>query len=65
MFTWHGITTILVQVTANVSAAYPKDTESPPGGVEDMIRLAYLHEPGVLQNLKSRYSLDEIYVSLA
>ncbi|KAK3148684.1 hypothetical protein QOZ80_3AG0207370 [Eleusine coracana subsp. coracana] len=26
-----------------------------------MTRLAYLHEPGVLQNLKSRYSLNEIY----
>ncbi|KAF8643980.1 hypothetical protein HU200_066619 [Digitaria exilis] len=49
------------KVTANVSSAYPKDTESPRGGVEDMTRLAYLHEPGVLQNLKSRYSLNEIY----
>ncbi|KAI5013652.1 hypothetical protein ZWY2020_037182 [Hordeum vulgare] len=26
-----------------------------------MTRLAYLHEPGVLQNLKSRYALNEIY----
>lgn len=50
-------------MTANVSSAYPKDTESPRGGVEDMTRLAYLHEPGVLQNLKSRYGLNEIYVS--
>ncbi|KAL6909325.1 hypothetical protein ACP4OV_001606 [Aristida adscensionis] len=49
------------KVTANVSSTYPKDTESPRGGVEDMTRLAYLHEPGVLQNLKSRYSLNEIY----
>uniref|UniRef100_A0A0D9W1N6 Myosin motor domain-containing protein n=1 Tax=Leersia perrieri TaxID=77586 RepID=A0A0D9W1N6_9ORYZ len=49
------------KVTINVSAAYPKDTESPRGGVEDMTRLAYLHEPGVLQNLKSRYTLNEIY----
>ncbi|CAN6290994.1 unnamed protein product [Urochloa humidicola] len=49
------------KVTANVSSAYPKDTESPRGGVEDMTRLAYLHEPGVLQNLKSRYALNEIY----
>nr|CAB3492368.1 unnamed protein product [Digitaria exilis] len=53
------------KVTANVSSAYPKDTESPRGGVEDMTRLAYLHEPGVLQNLKSRYSLNEIYVTQA
>ena len=50
-------------MTANVSSTYPKDTESPRGGVEDMTRLAYLHEPGVLQNLKSRYALNEIYVS--
>nr|CAB3497382.1 unnamed protein product [Digitaria exilis] len=53
------------KVTANVSSAYPKDTESPRGGVEDMTRLAYLHEPGVLQNLKSRYALNEIYVTQA
>jgi myosin-5 len=32
-------------------------------GVEDMTRLAYLHEPGVLRNLKSRYGMNEIYVS--
>lgn len=51
------------KVTINVGSAYPKDTESPRGGVEDMTRLAYLHEPGVLQNLKSRYALNEIYVS--
>ncbi|KAL5211030.1 hypothetical protein ABZP36_006653 [Zizania latifolia] len=49
------------KVSTNVSSAYPKDTESPRGGVEDMTRLAYLHEPGVLQNLKSRYTLNEIY----
>ena len=28
---------------------------------EDMVTLNYLHEPGVLHNLKSRYGLDEIY----
>ena len=41
---------------------YPKDPEFPLHGVEDMTRLAYLHEPGVLQNLQIRYSGDEIYV---
>ncbi|ESQ50397.1 hypothetical protein EUTSA_v10001881mg [Eutrema salsugineum] len=35
--------------------------EVPPSGVNDMTTLAYLHEPGVLQNLKSRYYIDEIY----
>ncbi|KAL2946237.1 hypothetical protein AAZX31_20G002600 [Glycine max] len=40
---------------------YPKDPEFPPNGVEDMTRLAYLHEPGVLQNLHVRYAMNEIY----
>ncbi|VFQ96511.1 unnamed protein product [Cuscuta campestris] len=39
----------------------PKDVEAPAGGVDDMTKLSYLHEPGVLQNLKSRYELNEIY----
>ncbi|MEW5300071.1 MAG: hypothetical protein WDW36_003028 [Sanguina aurantia] len=30
-------------------------------GVEDMTRLSYLHEPGVLWNVKQRYMLDDIY----
>lgn len=30
-----------------------------------MTKLAYLHEPGVLQNLKCRYDQDEIYVRYA
>ena len=42
---------------------YAKDAEAPPCGVDDMTKLAYLHEPGVLQNLKSRYDINEIYVS--
>lgn len=37
--------------------------EAPPGGVDDMTKLSYLHEPGVLQNLRTRYELNEIYVS--
>ena len=28
-----------------------------------MTKLSYLHEPGVLQNLATRYELNEIYVS--
>ncbi|XP_061371367.1 myosin-9-like isoform X2 [Gastrolobium bilobum] len=35
--------------------------EAAPGGVDDMTKLSYLHEPGVLQNLKIRYELNEIY----
>ncbi|KAL6005214.1 hypothetical protein ACLOJK_005776 [Asimina triloba] len=48
-------------VVANLSSIYPKDTEAPPAGVDDMTKLAYLHEPGVLQNLASRFALNEIY----
>ncbi|KAK1298084.1 hypothetical protein QJS10_CPB14g01384 [Acorus calamus] len=48
-------------VVANLSKIYPKDTEAPPGGVDDMTKLSYLHEPGVLQNLATRYELNEIY----
>eukprot|EP00798_Chlamydomonas_sp_ICE-L_P027113 gene27113-2338_t len=32
-----------------------------PLGEEDMTRLPYLHEPGVLWNLKCRYQQDDIY----
>ncbi|XP_038979493.1 myosin-6-like isoform X3 [Phoenix dactylifera] len=48
-------------VTAKLSSVYPKDAEASPCGVDDMTKLAYLHEPGVLQNLKSRYDMNEIY----
>lgn len=51
------------KVVANLSKIYPKDMEAPAGGVDDMTKLSYLHEPGVLQNLKIRYELNEIYVS--
>lgn len=40
------------------------DLEAPAGGVDDMTKLSYLHEPGVLQNLRTRYELNEIYVGL-
>ncbi|CAM8963239.1 unnamed protein product [Rhodiola kirilowii] len=48
-------------VTVKSTSVYPKDTEAPPCGVDDMTKLAYLHEPGVLQNLRSRYDMNEIY----
>ncbi|KAK8485634.1 hypothetical protein V6N13_104308 [Hibiscus sabdariffa] len=48
-------------IVAKTSSAHPKDTEVPPTGVDDMTKLAYLHEPGVLQNLKCRYDVNEIY----
>ena len=30
-----------------------------------MTKLAYLHEPGVLENLRSRYDINEIYVCIS
>ncbi|KAK9155072.1 hypothetical protein Sjap_002552 [Stephania japonica] len=49
------------KIVASLPSIYPKDTEAPPAGVDDMTKLAYLHEPGVLQNLASRFALNEIY----
>ncbi|XP_065849249.1 myosin-17-like [Euphorbia lathyris] len=54
--TTHGKT-----VVAKISKVFPQDTEAPPGGVDDMTKLSYLHEPGVLNNLAARYELNEIY----
>ncbi|OMO72005.1 IQ motif, EF-hand binding site [Corchorus capsularis] len=49
------------RITAKLAKIYPKDVEAPAGGVDDMTKLSYLHEPGVLQNLRIRYELNEIY----
>ncbi|GAU33165.1 hypothetical protein TSUD_206240 [Trifolium subterraneum] len=48
-------------VVKSISKVFPKDNEAPPGGVDDMTKLSYLHEPGVLNNLATRYELNEIY----
>ncbi|XP_017969825.1 PREDICTED: myosin-16 [Theobroma cacao] len=48
-------------VTTNLSKIYPKDVEAPAGGVDDMTKLSYLHEPAVLYNLATRYEINEIY----
>lgn len=52
-----------LQVVVKSANVYPKDSETPTCGVDDMTKLAYLHEPGVLDNLRSRYDINEIYVS--
>ncbi|XP_018844719.2 myosin-17-like isoform X1 [Juglans regia] len=57
----HVQTTNGKTVVTNISKVFPKDTEAPPGGVDDMTKLSYLHEPGVLHNLATRYELNEIY----
>ncbi|KAL9660447.1 hypothetical protein QQ045_025262 [Rhodiola kirilowii] len=49
------------KIVADAAKVYPKDTEAPAAGVDDMTKLSYLHEPGVLQNLATRYELNEIY----
>ncbi|KAK4418367.1 Myosin-11 [Sesamum alatum] len=49
------------KVVAKLKSIYPKDEDAPAGGVDDMTKLSYLHEPGVLQNLATRYQLNEIY----
>ncbi|KAJ4955072.1 hypothetical protein NE237_011855 [Protea cynaroides] len=48
-------------VVVKRSNVYSKDAEAPPCGVDDMTKLAYLHEPGVLHNLRTRYDMNEIY----
>ncbi|GLT85614.1 hypothetical protein SLE2022_038000 [Rubroshorea leprosula] len=40
---------------------FPRDAEEEHGGVDDMTRLTYLNEPGVLYNLERRYALNDIY----
>ncbi|KAL3497415.1 hypothetical protein ACH5RR_040147 [Cinchona calisaya] len=40
---------------------HPRDVEADHGGVDDMTKLTYLNEPGVLDNLQTRYALNEIY----
>ncbi|KAJ1417512.1 P-loop containing nucleoside triphosphate hydrolase [Sesbania bispinosa] len=49
------------KVVSHLSKLHPKDTEAPADGVDDMTKLAYLHEPGVLNNLETRYKINEIY----
>ncbi|KAL7113224.1 hypothetical protein ACP275_04G048900 [Erythranthe tilingii] len=55
------LSTLGKTIVAKSANVYPKDSEAPPCGVDDMTKLAYLHEPGVLANLKSRYDINEIY----
>ncbi|GJM84472.1 hypothetical protein PR202_ga00145 [Eleusine coracana subsp. coracana] len=59
------ITVVLLSNGAKVVAdgrkVLPRDTEADLCGVDDMTKLIYLHEPGVLCNLARRYTLNEIY----
>ncbi|WVY96421.1 hypothetical protein V8G54_028572 [Vigna mungo] len=49
------------KVVSHLSKLYPKDIDAPADGVDDMTKLAYLHEPAVLHNLETRYAINEIY----
>ncbi|XP_035843950.1 myosin-9 isoform X7 [Helianthus annuus] len=49
------------KVVAKLSKVHPKEMDYPEGGVDDMTKLSYLHEPGVLHNLSVRYQQDKIY----
>eukprot|EP00267_Zea_mays_P056043 XP_023156079.1 uncharacterized protein LOC100383772 isoform X5 [Zea mays] len=57
----HVHTTNGKTVTVSISDIHPKDTEVPSDGIDDMTRLSYLHEPGVLNNLAVRYAKNIIY----
>ena len=50
-------------MVVRMKSCHAKDTDMPSCGVDDMTKLSYLHEPGVLHNIYLRYSIDEIYVS--
>lgn len=45
-----------------MSNLYPRDSEAPATGIDDMTRMSYLNEPGLLHNLAIRYAINEIYV---
>jgi myosin heavy subunit len=47
--------------TNNCHSQHHRNTTATPPPQQDMTRLPYLHEPGVLYNLKSRYAFNDIY----
>ncbi|KAB1219847.1 Myosin-15 [Morella rubra] len=50
------------KVLAYPEKLFPRDAdEEDHGGVDDMTKLTYLNEPGVLYNLQRRYALNDIY----
>ncbi|MFS7888772.1 putative myosin ATPase [Helianthus anomalus] len=51
----------IFNVVTKLSKVYPKEMDYPDGGVDDMTKLSYLHEPGVLHNLAIRYERDKLY----
>ncbi|KAK9683914.1 hypothetical protein RND81_10G174600 [Saponaria officinalis] len=49
------------KVLSSPEKLHLRDPDADLGGVDDMTKLTYLNEPGVLYNLKRRYALDNIY----
>ncbi|XP_030951150.1 myosin-15 isoform X1 [Quercus lobata] len=50
------------KVLVSPAKLFPRDAdEEDHVGVDDMTKLAYLNEPGVLYNLQRRYALNDIY----
>ncbi|XP_057957772.1 myosin-15 [Malania oleifera] len=50
------------KVLTSPEKLFPRDPDAEDhGGVDDMTKLTYLNEPGVLYNLERRYALNEIY----
>ncbi|KAJ9702125.1 hypothetical protein PVL29_004049 [Vitis rotundifolia] len=50
------------KVWASHEKLLPRDPDAEDhGGVDDMTKLTYLNEPGVLYNLEIRYALNDIY----
>ncbi|KDO73638.1 hypothetical protein CISIN_1g0004672mg, partial [Citrus sinensis] len=54
---------IILQVLAAPERVFLRatDDDEEHGGVDDMTKLTYLNEPGVLYNLERRYALNDIY----
>ncbi|GMG99196.1 hypothetical protein Nepgr_001036 [Nepenthes gracilis] len=49
------------KIFASPENLIPRDLDADHSGVDDMTKLTYLNEPGVLYNLERRYALDGIY----
>eukprot|EP01018_Ginkgo_biloba_P029726 Gb_18086 [translate_table: standard] len=49
------------EISPGLSSVYQKDDDALHGGVDDMTKLTYIHDPGALQNLETRYKMNEIY----
>ncbi|GKV00049.1 hypothetical protein SLEP1_g12804 [Rubroshorea leprosula] len=49
------------KVLAAPGKLFLRDADEEHGGVDDMTKLTYLNEPGVLYNLERRYALNDIY----